>query len=186
MPQCQRSTDLQAATDEYIEQNDDRFGKIAALLLKGRADLAAERIDSPAALSLGKQGLVCIRIWHALELVVCEPFKTHDLCCCKHVLTSCSWLALIASRSDWLSWPIAAPACAGTQHQVLVLEAVNSTDEAAAGMRPVAEVTSILSALPFAERCSMDGLIDADTSTSQPSINLAKVCVPFHQSCQCT
>ena len=54
---CQGTTDLQAATDEYIELNDDRFGEVAALLLKGRADLAAERSDSPAALALGEQGL---------------------------------------------------------------------------------------------------------------------------------
>lgn len=66
--QCQGSTDLQAATDEYIEQNDNRFGEVAALLLKGRADLAAERIDSPAALSLGEQGRQCIMAWHAMEL----------------------------------------------------------------------------------------------------------------------
>ena len=68
MQQRQGSAGLQAATDEYIEQNDDRFGELAALLLKGRADLAAERTDTPAALSLGEQGLHCIMAWHALEL----------------------------------------------------------------------------------------------------------------------
>ena len=60
MQQRQGSAGLQAATDEYIEQNDNRFGEVAALLLKGRADLAAERIDTPAALSLGEQGQHCI------------------------------------------------------------------------------------------------------------------------------
>ena len=66
--QFQGTAGSQAATDEYIEQNDERFGEVAALLLKARADLAAESIDSPAALSLGEPSLHCITTWHALEL----------------------------------------------------------------------------------------------------------------------
>ena len=183
--QCQGSTDLQAATDEYIEQNDDRFGELAALLLQGRADLAAERIDSPAALSLGEQGRHCIMTWHALELADLSPYRSCDLCCYGHVLTLC-YPGVAILRSGWLSSSIAALSCAGAQRQVLVLEAAHSTDEAAAGMCLVDEVTSVLSALPFAERCGMDGLISADASASQPSINLAKVCIPSLQCRLCT
>ena len=80
---------MQAATDEYIEQNDDRFGEVASLLLKGRADLAAECIDSPAAISLGEQGRHCIMTRHALELADLLPYRSCDLCCYGHVLTLC-------------------------------------------------------------------------------------------------
>ena len=60
---------------KHSKQNDNRFGEVASLLLKGRADLAAERIDSPAALSLGEQGRQCIMTWHAMELADLLPVQ---------------------------------------------------------------------------------------------------------------
>lgn len=46
---------LQGATDEYIEQNDERFSEVAALLLSGRDDLCADGPDASASLLLGEE-----------------------------------------------------------------------------------------------------------------------------------
>ena len=59
---------------------------------------------------------------------------------------------------------------------MLVLEAMHATDKAATGIQPVDEVSTVLSALPFGERCSMESLISPDAGTSQPGLNLAEVC----------
>jgi hypothetical protein len=47
---------MQAATDEYIERNEERFTEAAALLLRGRADLSAD--ENSASLSLGEHSLI--------------------------------------------------------------------------------------------------------------------------------
>ena len=60
MPFCQRQLKagvaLQSATDEYIEQNEERFIEAAALLLRGRDDLSADAATTLTSLSLGKSG----------------------------------------------------------------------------------------------------------------------------------
>ncbi len=45
---------MQTATDEYIEQNEERFSEAAALLLQGREDLSAESASPSTSLSLGE------------------------------------------------------------------------------------------------------------------------------------
>jgi len=45
---------MQAATDEYIERNEERFVEATALLLRGRDDLCTDDSAASASLSLGK------------------------------------------------------------------------------------------------------------------------------------
>ena len=47
---------MQAATDEYIERNEERFAEATVLLLRGRADLSAD--ENSASLSLGEHLLI--------------------------------------------------------------------------------------------------------------------------------
>ena len=45
---------MQAATDEYIAQNEERFLEAADLLLQGIEDPSADAARAPTSLSLGK------------------------------------------------------------------------------------------------------------------------------------
>ena len=66
---------MQAATDEYIEQNEERFVEAAALLLQGRGDASADAASAPGILSLGRssgQDRLCTRgqALHCPQLVL--------------------------------------------------------------------------------------------------------------------
>ena len=181
---------LQAATDEYIEKNDERFAEAAALLVQGREDVSGEAASAPASLSLGEH----LQLRSPLGLLQRTPscsapeqpcgrphcwfdagLNSNTQCASSHDAAACMCMLRLSHMPE----AQLAVLRAGARTRVLVLEA------SAAGSATTAVTdcaSSAVAALPFAERLTTDSLIDTNSSSSPAPLDLTQVLIlcPVH------